>query len=319
VTALACLHYHPPTGDIPRVLKPNLPVWRSLLYVPVNQERFVQKAHTRGADCIQLDLEDSVPLAEKEHARSCVQANAARVRRGGADVLVRINRPLSLAVRDIEAAVGPDVDGFVLPKVGSADQVRLIEEHISEIEQQRGLVVGHSRLLVLIETAAAWLAMGDIAKASARMVGLNLGTEDFALDCAMEPTPESMQVAKQHVVFAARAAGILPLGVVGSMADFGDAPAFAEMVRRSRRFGFAGASCIHPAQVPILNELFAPAPEEVEAARRTVEALAAVEKEGLGATARDGRMIDAPVAESARRVLQRHDAIVARNGRARSA
>ena len=100
------------------------------------------------------------------------------------------------------------------------------------------------------------------------------------------------------------------------MADFGDVPAFREMVRRSRRFGFAGASCIHPAQVAILNEFFAPSAEEVEAARPTVGALAAAEKEGLGATALDGRMIDAPVAESARRVLERHDAIVARSNRA---
>jgi citrate lyase subunit beta/citryl-CoA lyase len=275
-------------------------------------ERFVAKAHERGADCIQLDLEDSVPESEKEAARSSVQRNAPRVRRGGADVLVRINRPLSLAVRDIEASIGPDVDGFVLPKVGSADHVRLIEEHIAETEQRRGLVVGHSRLVVLIESAAAWFAMVDIAKASPRIVGLNLGSEDFALDCGMESTPEALQVAKQHVVFAARAARILPLGVVGSMSDFGDRTAFREMVRRSRRFGFSGASCIHPAQVPILNELFAPSAEEVEAARRVVDALAAAEKEGRGATALDGRMIDAPVAESARRVLERHEAIATR-------
>ena len=292
-----------------------LPVWRSLLYVPAHVERFVAKAHERGADCIQLDLEDSVPAAEKENARSCVEANARRVRRGGADVLVRINRPLSLAVRDIERSVGPDVDGFVLPKVGSADEVRMIVEHVSEVESGRGLAVGRSRLIVLIETPAAGLAMADIVRASPRIVGVNLGSEDFALDCGIEATPESLQVAKQHVVFAARAAHILPLGVVGSMADFGDVPAFREMVRRSRRFGFTGASCIHPAQVPILNDLFAPTGEEVDAARRIVDALAAAEKQGLGATAVDGRMVDAPVAENARRVLARHDAIVARGER----
>ncbi|HEX2541605.1 MAG TPA: CoA ester lyase [Caldimonas sp.] len=289
-----------------------LPVWRSLLYVPAHLERFVARAHERGADCIQLDLEDSVPPREKERARACVEGAAGRVRRGGADVLVRINRPLSLAVRDIEASVGSDVDGFVLPKVGSADQVRLLDELISEVELRRGLRVGHSRLVVLIETAAAWLAMGDIAKASPRLVGLNLGTEDFAMDCEMEASPESMQVAKQQVVFAARAAGILPLGVIGSMAGFRDEAAFSDMVRRSRRFGFSGASCIHPLQVPILNDLFSPSPEEVDAARRTIEALQAAEKEGLGATSLDGRMIDAPVAERARRVLQRHETIAAR-------
>src|SRR3954451_774660 len=94
-----------------------LPVWRSLLYVPVNVEKYVEKAHTRGADCIQLDLEDSVPPAEKDHARTLVAPAAARVRRGGADVIVRINRPLAMTVRDIEACVGPDVDGLVITKI----------------------------------------------------------------------------------------------------------------------------------------------------------------------------------------------------------
>ena len=289
-----------------------LPVWRSMLYVPAHVDRFVAKAHERGADCIQIDLEDSVPASAKDEARSLVQRNASRVRRGGADVLVRINRPLSLAVRDIEASVGPGVDGFVLPKVGSADHVRLIEEHIAETELSRGMAVGHTRLVVLIETAAAWLAMAEIARASPRIVGLNLGSEDFALDCGMAPTPETLQAAKQQVVIAASAAGILPLGVIGSMADFGDAAAFRAMVRRSRQFGFVGASCIHPAQVPILNELFAPSEEEVVAARRIVDALVAAEKEGRGAVALDGRMIDAPIADSARRTLRRQAAIEAR-------
>src|SRR3954466_13893446 len=101
-------------------MKQNLPVWRSLMYVPVNVEKYVDKAHTRGADCIQLDLEDSVPEAEKEHARSLVQPAAARVRRGGADVIVRINRPLSMAVRDIEASVGEGVNGLAITKVTGA-------------------------------------------------------------------------------------------------------------------------------------------------------------------------------------------------------
>jgi citrate lyase subunit beta/citryl-CoA lyase len=212
------------------------------LYVPAHVDRFVAKAHER-ARTHPIDLEDSVPAAAKDAARSAVQRNASLVRRGGADVLVRINRPLSLAVRDIEASVAPEVDGFVLPKVGSADHVRLLEDHIAETELRRGMVVGHSRLVVLIETAAAWLAMADIAKASPRIVGLNLGSEDFALDCAMEATPEALQVAKQHVVFAARAAGILPLGVVGSMADFGDEAAFGRW--SDGRGGSASGASIH--------------------------------------------------------------------------
>ena len=100
-------------------MRNDLPVWRSLLYVPVNVEKFVDKAHTRGADVIQLDLEDAVPPAEKEKARTLVEKNAARVRRGGADVVVRINQPLALAVRDLEHSVCPDVDA--IPPVCPAD------------------------------------------------------------------------------------------------------------------------------------------------------------------------------------------------------
>ena len=113
-------------------MKAGMPVWRSLLYVPANVEKYVDKAHTRGADCVQIDLEDSVPAAEKDQARALVPAVAARVRRGGADVVVRINRPLSLAVRDLEAAVGPDVNGIAVTKVQSADHLKLLDELVGD-------------------------------------------------------------------------------------------------------------------------------------------------------------------------------------------
>src|SRR5215510_13377412 len=107
-------------------MKEHLPVWRSLMYVPVNVEKYVDKAHTRGADCIQLDLEDSVPPDQKEHARSLVESAAARVRQGGADVIVRINRPLSMAVRDIESSVCENVNGLAITKVDSPGHIVLL-------------------------------------------------------------------------------------------------------------------------------------------------------------------------------------------------
>jgi citrate lyase subunit beta/citryl-CoA lyase len=292
-----------------------LPVWRSLLYVPAHVERFVAKAHERGADCIQLDLEDSVPDAEKARARACIAEAAPRVRRGGADVLVRINRALGLAVRDIEAAVGPHVDGLVIPKVDSAAHLRMLEEVIAEVEVQRGLPLGHTRLVPLVESAAAWPRLGEIALASPRIVALNMGAEDLALDCGMVPDAETLLLPKQQLVFAAAAAGVLALGVIGSTTDFDDEAAFRVNVRRSRRFGFSGASCIHPLQVPILNELFSPSPEEVEQAGLIVAALEQAERAGHGAAALHGRMIDAPIAARARRVMERHDAITPRRAR----
>lgn len=292
-------------------MKPGLPVWRSLLYVPVNVEKYVEKAHLRGADCIQLDLEDSVPAAEKDRARTLVPAVAARVRRGGADVVVRINRPLSIAVRDLEAAVGPEVSGIAVTKTQSGDHLRLLDELVGELEIRRGLPVGHTRFIAMIETPAAFLRMGEIAQSINRLSAMNIGGEDFALECGMAPVEETLQMPKQQMIFAARAAGLMPLGFVASVADFGDLEAFRAMVHRSRQFGFMGAGCIHPGQVPIVNAEYTPQPAEVAYARRVVEENARSDGVGRGSFALDGKMIDVPVVTRAQRLLERNAAIEA--------
>src|SRR3954468_19175044 len=128
-------------------MRQDLPVWRSLLFVPVTQRRFVDGAARRGADGIILDLEDSVAASEKERARALVPETAEIVSRGGADVVVRINRPMRLAVRDVEAAVGPGVLALALPKVDSAEHVRLLAETVDEIEAQGGLAPGTARVI----------------------------------------------------------------------------------------------------------------------------------------------------------------------------
>lgn len=290
----------------------DLPVWRSLLYVPVHVEKFVAKAHTRGADCLQLDLEDSVPAAEKERARGLVAAAARSVRRGGSDVVVRINRPLSLAVRDIEAAVGPDVDGIAVTKVESADHLRLLDELVGEVELRRGIAIGHTRFIAIIESPSAYLDMAAIAAACPRLVAMSLGAEDFCVETGMQPSAETLLMPKQQMIFAARAAGIAPLGFIDTVAAFGDWEAFRAMVRRSRQFGFMGASCIHPGQVPIVNEEYSPSADELERSRRIVEANARAEGEGRGAFALEGRMVDKPVVDRARALLARHAVITAR-------
>ncbi len=293
-------------------MKPEFPVWRSLLYVPVHVDKFVAKAHTRGADCIQLDLEDAVPAAEKTHARALVAAAARTVRKSGADVVVRINRPLSMAVRDVEAAVGPDVDGIAVTKVDGVGHLRLLDELVSELELQRGVGLGHTRFIAMIETPAAFLDMRAIATATPRLLAMNLGGEDFALETGMQPSEETLLMPKQQMIFAARAAGLMPLGFIASVAGFGDPDAFRAMVRRSRRFGFVGASCIHPGQVAIVNEEYSPSHDDVAQARRIVEENARAEAEGRGAFAIDGEMIDKPVVDRARRLLDRYATIEAR-------
>jgi len=260
-----------------------LPMWRSMLFVPVIVDKFVDAAHRRGADAIILDLEDSVPESEKPRARTLIQSAADKVSRGGADVTVRINRPWRQCLADIEAAVSPKVRALLCPKVMSADHVKLIAEVLDELEAERGMTRGHTKLVAMVETAEAFFQIDQIARASQRIVGLNLGAEDFALSVGMLPEAEGLFYPKQQTVFAARAAGIMPIGFVGTVADFRDLEAFRATIKRSRRLGFMGASVIHPGQIQILNEEFRPTAEEVALARKIV---AAYEKSTPRASAR---------------------------------
>lgn len=292
-----------------------LPVWRSLMYVPVNVEKYVDKAHTRGADVIQLDLEDSVPPGEKDRARTLVEAAAARVKRGGADVIVRINRPLSLTVRDLEHSITPDINGIALTKIDSASHVKLLDELVTELEEKRGMTVGHTKFITMIETADAFGRMDEIPRASPRVVAMNIGGEDFALDCDMQPDDDVLLHPKQRMIIAARAAGVMPLGFIGTVAGFGDWPKFREMVRRSRRFGFDGAGCIHPGQVTIVNEEYSPTEQEVAYARKIIQMNDEAAKTGRGSFAVEGKMIDIPIIVRAQKLIRRHEAIKKREAR----
>ena len=282
-----------------------LPTWRSILYVPANGPKYIAKAPSVGADALTIDLEDAVPPQEKERAREMLGATLAHVATGGADIIVRINRPLSLAVRDVEAAVCRHVSALTIPKVDGPSHVRLLDELVSECEEQQGLAPGHTSFLVAIETPEALESMREIASASPRVVAMMMSSEDLSLECGFEPSEETLLQPKQQMIFAAYAAGVRPLGFLGSIAQFRDIEAFRAMVRRSRRFGFTGSSCIHPAQVAVLNEEFAPSPEEIALAARIVGQGDQAIAEGRGTFQLDGSMIDAPVIERARRTLTR--------------
>jgi len=277
--------------------------WRSLLYVPVNRPRFVAKALSTGADAIQLDLEDSIAPSEKDEARRLLPEAVDRLAAAGADVVVRINRPWRLAVRDLEVAVRPGVCALALPKVPGAEHVAACAEIVAELEVEAGLAPGSVRFIVMIETAAALFRAREIAAADPRVLALVLGTEDFATDVGIAPDPDLLTGPNQTVVIAARAAGVLPFGLVGTVAEYGDEAAFGDLVARSRRLGYVGASAIHPRQVPLLNAGFAPTPDEFEQASLLVAAYRDAHARGVGAIEFEGRMVDEPVARRARALL----------------
>jgi len=287
-------------------------VWRSLLYVPANNEKFIAKAHTRGADAIILDLEDSVPEQERQRARDMLPDAIKSVTQSGADATVRINRPLRHMVKDVEAAVMAGARALFVTKVDGAGHLKLVAELVGEVERDAGRPRGEVKLIPMIESADAYFRAHEVARASSRNIGMNLGGEDFAMDVGMTPDSDTLMVPKQTIMIAAKAAGIMAMGFIGTVADYTDTEAFRLNVRRSRKFGFEAASVIHPSGVPILNEEFTPSEAEVSHAKRVVEAYAEAEKAGLGAITVDGKMIDVPVVARAEHLLARYRAIKAK-------
>ena len=284
-------------------------VLRSLLFVPVNIDKYVEKAHTRAADAIILDLEDSIASSEKAVARTLVTDAAKLVSRKGADVFVRINSPLRLAIPDLEAVIGHGITGITLPKCDGPGHVRLIAEAISELEAERGMDVGSTIMSVRIETAEAYFKMPEIAKSHQRIAGFGLGSEDFTLSIGVEPSTETLLFPKQQSIIAARAAGVLPMGLVSSGADYTRLDEMREIVKKSRRFGFAGSSCIHPAVVPILNQEFTPNEGEIAKARVIIDEFQKAIDAGRASLEVDGKMVDYPVVYRAQNLIKIADNI----------
>jgi citrate lyase subunit beta/citryl-CoA lyase len=279
-------------------------MYRSMLYVPASSERFVAKAATRGADAIILDLEDGVAPEEKVPAREKLAESVATVSAQGAAVLVRINRPLTLAVGDVAAAVTSGAAGILIPKVEGPDHIRLLVEVAEETERS---IARKNPLAVIavIETPASVLKAREIATAHPRIAGMMAGGEDLATALDAESTAETLRFPKLLVHLAAKAGGIASYGTLGSVTDFADAELIRALVAEARRHGFDGASCVHPSVVPILNEGFTPGDAAVQHAAGLLAAAEAPRREGKGAATYQGKMIDEPVYERARRLLAR--------------
>jgi citrate lyase subunit beta / citryl-CoA lyase len=284
---------------------------RSSLILPVNIPRFVEKAYTRGADAIVLDLEDSVPPQEKASARKLVRDSLAVAGRGGAEVLVRVNNDPALLADDIDAAVHPGLDGLSIPKAETAAQVQAIVAQVERLERARGLAPGHVCLSLALETPRGFLAVEAIARASGRIATMSIGVEDYALELGVEPSADGIEFLYPvaHLVTVCKVVGVQPTGLVGSIAGFRDLAAFEQAAQRARQLGCEGAGCIHPDQVTVLNRVFTPAPARVEYARRVVEAFEDGVRRGTASVNLDGKMVDVPVYKRAQVVMARARAV----------
>jgi len=296
-------------------------VRRSVLILPVNVPKFAEKAYARGADAIELDLEDSVPVASKSAARAMVRDAMRQCAKGGADILVRINKPYALALQDLEACVWPGLDAVHFPKAESAREITTVDRLIGELENARGIPAGSVQLSIAIETALGLHNALSIAVASPRITDIALGPEDYTLDIGVEPSKEGRELfyGKAKMIVVARLAGVQPLGTMGSIADFRDLEGWAASIRQAKQMGYLGAACIHPAQVPPLNTYFSPTAAAVASARKAITAFEAAQSEGRASVGVDGKMVDIPVAERARRIIARATAIEAKEAKVRAA
>jgi citrate lyase subunit beta/citryl-CoA lyase len=272
----------------------------------------VEKAYTRGADCIVMDLEDSVPEAEKEAARALVKESIPVVGKGGGDVAVRINRPISQATLDLEASVWPGLTCVSLPKVESAEEVQIRADIITDLERRRGIEVGTVQIAVAVETALGVVKAYEIASASPRIVSIGVGAEDLTQEMGVQTSAEGRELwyARSKVLVDAYAAGVQPMGLIGVEPFTWREPEKAyDAAVNSRRLGYKGAQSIHPAPIPYLNEGFSVPAEEVDQMRRELDAFEEGLKMGTASVNVDGRMIDVASAERCRRILERADAV----------
>jgi len=280
-----------------------------MLYVPGNNPGMIRDVHIYGADAIMLDLEDSVSLNEKDAARMLVYNSLKTFDYGKTEVVVRVNGLNTPFGRDdLEAIVRAKPDTIRLPKTETPEDVKEADELISQIEQKIGMKHGTVKMMAAIESALGVINAYQIGIASKRLTGIAIGAEDFVTDLKTTRSLDGIELltARSQILFAARAAGIDALDTVFS--DINDEAGFTNEVKLIKQLGFDGKSIINPRQIEIVHRIFTPTEAEVKKSTRIIEAIKEAESKGSGVISLNGKMIDKPIVERARRVLQLADA-----------
>ena len=279
---------------------------RSMLFVPGANAAMISNTFIYKPDSIMFDLEDSVALAEKDTARMLVAHALQHPLYRELETVVRVN-PLAseFGLLDLNAVVRAGTDIVRLPKTDSAQDIVDMDKAITEIEKACGRAVGSTQLLAAIESAQGILAVNDIAKASPRLMGIALGAEDYVRNMKTERSPEGIELlfARSSILHAARANGLMAFDTVYS--DARNEEGFLREASLIKQLGFDGKSLINPNQIVLIHNLFAPTQKEVDHAERVIAAAEEAERNGSGVVSLNGKMVDTPIIERAKLVLQR--------------
>jgi len=278
---------------------------RSRLYLPGNEPKFFINAGLHSPDGIILDLEDSVAPSEKDAAQYLVRNTLRAVDFYGAERMVRINQ-LPKGLDDLKFVVPQNVHVILIPKCESADQVLETEEETVHIQEKHNLK-NEIFYMPIIESALGVLKAFEIASASENICALAIGLEDYTADIGVQRTNEGREsfFVRSVIVNAAKAAGIQAIDTVFS--DVADMEGLRSSVLEAKALGFEGKGCIHPRQIKVVHEAFAPTLEEIEKAQTIVKAFEDAEKQGSSVVSLGSKMIDPPVVKRAQRVLELAD------------
>ena len=281
-----------------------MPILRSLLFVPGNTPRMLDRALGLRPDAFIPDMEDSVPWDEKANARAVTASYLPRAAETGVPVIPRVNSlDTGLLDADLEAVIGPHIFGVSIGKVDNPQIAEEIEDLLSSLESKAGLSPGAIKLIPWIESAEAIINAYAICRASERIVAAAFGAEDFTNDMEIERRDDDAELryARSVIAVAARAAGVLALDT--PYFAFRDPDGLRANSLESRGTGFRGRFAIHPAQIDVINEVYSPSGEQIEHALRVIEAFEEAVSMGRGSTSLDGKVVDVPVVKRAQALL----------------
>lgn len=282
-------------------------LYRSRLVIPINELKFIDKAHTRNADLYVLDLEDSIPISEKEHVRGLVEETVATMKVNDLTVYIRINNDANIE-KDLLAVIASQADGILLPKAESSQQILKIEKFLKD--HMDGERFSKFKISLLIESVKGYINLHDILSCSKIIDTASYGMEDFSSEIDFTYNPENeryLDYLRLKLIMLSKIYNIKPLGLIGSITNFKDLESFKLSADKAYSIGYEGSSCIHPNQVSILNNAFRPSDEKLQEMKELVDVFESAVSKGRASATFQGKMIDYPHYESAQKLLRKYD------------
>lgn len=287
---------------------------RSLMFVPAHNQKLLDSSVKRDADVLLLDIEDSVPIAEKQQARENIKEFVKRDDLNGKLIFPRVNdRESGELLKDAYQLTIDGVSGFMYPKATKGEDIYFFGKLLETIEYEKGIPVGTFKIIPLIETAGAVMNIQDICTACTRVVAVAFGCEDYVTDLKgkHDAAGQSIFFARNAISNGARACGVIPIDTVHIRVH--DLEDLERNLIIAKQLGFEGMLVLNPKELPLVNQYFSPSAEEVAWATEMVQLADEAVKEGKGVAVKDGKFIGPPMLKMAKEVLKKHSLI--KNGK----